>query len=106
MTPAEVLGLNGEGIALSVPITLTGYELREMSKERLPYKAGVRMVLQRGSETLDLKKTLQEQGLLEDVSLTYLYLPVTQLSLAVVLLDQNGFCLAYFWVPLLTDTKF
>eukprot|EP00913_Durusdinium_trenchii_P024213 g22733.t1 len=58
----QVLGLAGEGLTLSVPASLTGAQLRQRVRQRLPSKAGARVSLQTGARMLCAKTTLREQG--------------------------------------------
>lgn len=57
-----MLGLAGEGLTLSVPASLTGAQLRQRVRQRLPSKAGARVSLQTGARMLCAKTTLREQG--------------------------------------------
>ncbi|CAK9114397.1 Putative F-box and FNIP repeat-containing protein L60 [Durusdinium trenchii] len=60
----RVVGLDGEGFRLlGVPESLLGRHLQKMISERLPAKAGARVLVQKGAQMLSPAKSLKEQGL-------------------------------------------
>ena len=71
----QVVGVSGEGFQVQVPKSLTGSELRLIIRDRLPLKAGARVVVMKGSQKLSLTKTLAQEGLAqgEPSSLSYAY---------------------------------
>ena len=67
--------------APEVPLSMTGRQLRQMISAELPPKQGSRILVQHGSRTMSLDKTLRHQGLLgECVTLSYVYVPIDMLA--------------------------
>ena len=54
----QVVGVSGDGFQVRVPKSLTCFELRRIIRDRLPLKAGARVVVMKGSQKLSLSKTL------------------------------------------------
>ena len=71
----QVVGMGGDEFQVRVPKSITGSELRRIIRDRLPLKAGARVVVMKGSQKLSLSKTLAQQGLVqgEPNSLSYAY---------------------------------
>ena len=57
----EVLCLTGEGVTLSVPRSLLGYDLRRLVSEKLPCKPGAKLAVHHVNRKLTLDQTLGEQ---------------------------------------------
>ncbi|CAK9101497.1 unnamed protein product [Durusdinium trenchii] len=70
-----VVGVSGDGFKVRVPKSLTASELRNIIRDRLPLKAGARVVVMKGSQKLSLSKTLAQEGLVQEkpTSLSYAY---------------------------------
>ena len=62
----QVLCLTGEGVTLSVPRSMLGYDLRRRLSEKLAYKPGAKLAVHHMNQKLTLDKTLGEQGILEN----------------------------------------
>ena len=58
----QVLCLTGEGMTLSVPCSMLGYELRRLVSEKLPCKPGAKLAVHHVNTKLTLNQTLAEQG--------------------------------------------
>ena len=72
----HICGLSGEELMYTKPPAATlGWEVRQMVAERLPSKPGTRFLLHHGIWQLVLEKTLQEQGIVEEATLTYTFCP-------------------------------
>ena len=71
----EVCQLAGESLALQVPRSMMGHELRKRVAEMLPAKAGRRLVLHHGSQPLALNYTLKQQGLKDSSALSCTFVP-------------------------------
>ena len=71
----EVVGVSGDAFQVRVAKSLIGSELRRIIRDRLPLKAGARVVVMKGSQKLSLPKTLAQQGLVQEkpTSLSYAY---------------------------------
>ena len=74
----QVVGVGGDGFQVRVPKSLTCSELRRIIRNRLPLKAGARVVVMKGSQKLSLSKTLAQEGLVQEdqeepTSLSYAY---------------------------------
>jgi hypothetical protein len=59
----QVLCLTGEGVTLSVPRSMLGYDLRRLLSEKLPCKPGAKLALHHVNRKLALEETLGEQGI-------------------------------------------
>ena len=59
----QVLCLTGEGVTLSVPCSMLGYELRRLVSEKLPCKPGAKLAVHHVNTKLALNQTLAEQGI-------------------------------------------
>ena len=71
----HVLCLTGEGLTLSVPRSMIGYDLRRLVSQELPCKPGAKLAVHHGNAKLTLNQTLGEQGILEKsamISCTYI----------------------------------
>ena len=71
----EVLCLTGEGVTLSVPRSILGYDLRRLVSEKLPWKPGAKLVVHHVNGSLTLDQNLREQGIVgksATVSCTYI----------------------------------
>ena len=61
----EVLCLTGEGVTLSVPRSILGYDLSRLVSEKLPWKPGAKLAMHHVNRKLNLDQTLREQGIVE-----------------------------------------
>ena len=71
----EVLCLTGEGVTLSVPRSILGYDLRRLVSEKFPWKPGAKLAMFHENRKLNLDQTLREQGIVEKsavLSCTYM----------------------------------
>jgi hypothetical protein len=71
----EVLCLTGEGVTLSVPRSILGYDLSRLVSEKLPWKPGAKLAMHHVNRKLNLDQTLREQGIVEKsavLSCTYM----------------------------------
>ena len=71
----EVLCLTGEGVTLSVPRSILGYDLRRLVSEKLPWKPGAKLAMHHVNGSLTLDQNLREQGIVgksATVSCTYI----------------------------------
>jgi hypothetical protein len=59
----QVLCLNGEGVAVRLPRSALGYDLRRLVSEKLPYKPGTKLVVHHENRKLTLDQTLGEHGI-------------------------------------------
>ena len=59
----QVLCLTGEGVTLSVPRSMLGYDLRRLLSEKLPRKPGAKLAVHHVNAKLTLDQTLGEQGI-------------------------------------------
>ncbi|CAK8995790.1 unnamed protein product [Durusdinium trenchii] len=66
----RVVGLDGEGFTLRLPESKSGYDVWKMAKDRLPCKSGAAVSIYNGSEKLAMSRTLREQGLGQDSTLS------------------------------------
>ena len=57
----QVLCLTGEGVTLSVPCSMLGYELHRLVSEKLPRKPGAKLAMHHVNAKLTLNQTLAEQ---------------------------------------------
>ena len=75
----QVLFLTGEGVTLSVPRSMLGYELRRLVAEKLPCKPGAKLALHHVDAKpakLTLNQTLAEQGIVgKSAVLSCTYIP-------------------------------
>ena len=72
----HICGFSGEElIHTKLPAATLGREVRQMVAEKLPSKPGTRFFLHHGIWQLVLEKTLQEQGIVEEATLTYTFCP-------------------------------
>ena len=74
MVELHICGLSGEELMhTKLPAATLGQEVRQMVAEKLPSKPGTRFLLYHGVSKLMLNKTLQEQGIDQEVTLTYTF---------------------------------
>ena len=72
----QVLCLTGEGVTLSVPCSMLGYELRRLVSEKLPCKPGAKLAVHHVNTKLTLNQTLAEQGIVgKSAMLSCTYIP-------------------------------
>ena len=72
----QVLCLTGEGVALSVPRSMLGYDLRRLMSEKLPCKPGAKLAVHHVIGKLALDQTLGEQGIAgKSAMLSCTYIP-------------------------------
>ena len=72
----QVLCLTGEGVTLSVPCSMLGYELRRLVSEKLPCKPGAKLAVHHVNRKLALEETLGEQGIVgKSAMLSCTYIP-------------------------------
>ena len=72
----QVLCLTGEGVTLSVPCSMLGYELRRLVSEKLPCKPGAKLAVHHVNTKLTLNQTLAEQGVVgKSAMLSCTYIP-------------------------------
>ena len=72
----QVLCLGGEGVALSVPRSMLGYDLRRLVSEKLPCKPGAKLAVHHVNGKLTLDQTLGEQGIVgKPAMLSCTYIP-------------------------------
>ena len=72
----QVLCLTGEGVTLSVPRSMLGYELRRLVSEKLPCKPGAKLAVHHMNTGLTLNQTLGEQGVVgKSAMLSCTYIP-------------------------------
>ena len=72
----QVLCLTGEGVTLSVPCSMLGYELRRLVSEKLPCKPGAKLAVHHVNTKLTLNQTLAEQGIVgKSAMLSCTYMP-------------------------------
>ena len=72
----QVLCLTGEGVTLSVPCSMLGYELRRLVSEKLPCKPGAKLAMHHVNTKLTLNQTLAEQGIVgKSAMLSCTYIP-------------------------------
>ena len=72
----QVLCLTGEGVTLSVPCSMLGYELRRLVSEKLPCKPGAKLAVHHVNTKLALNQTLAEQGIVgKSAILSCTYIP-------------------------------
>ena len=72
----QVLCLTGEGVRLSVPRSMFGYDLRRLVSEKLPCKPGAKLAVHHVNAKLMLDQTLGEQGIVgKPAMLSCTYIP-------------------------------
>ena len=71
----DLVGVDGEGLNLKVPDSFLGRELHILVSRRLPSKPGAVRILQHKESIIEFNMTLQEQGLLTDTCLSFVYIP-------------------------------
>jgi len=72
----QVLCLTGEGVTLSVPCSMLGYELRRLVSEKLPCKPGAKLAVHHVNTKLTLNQTLAEKGIVgKSAMLSCTYIP-------------------------------
>ena len=72
----QVLCLTGEGVTLSVPCSMLGYELHRLVSEKLPCKPGAKLAVHHVNTKLALNQTLAEQGIVrKSAMLSCTYIP-------------------------------
>ena len=72
----QMLCLTGEGVTLSVPRSMLGYELRRLVSEKLPFKPGAKLAVHHANTMLALNQTLAEQGIVgKSAMLSCTYIP-------------------------------
>ena len=71
----HLLCLTGEGVTLSAPRTMLGYDLRKLVSERLPCKPAVKLAVHHVNRNLTLDRTLGEQGIGKSAMLSCTYIP-------------------------------
>ena len=72
----HICGLNGEELMrLHLHGACTGREVRQMVAEKLPSKPGATFLLYHGVSKLKLDKTLAEQGIVDEETLTHTFCP-------------------------------
>ena len=77
----HVLCLTGEGLTLSVPRSMIGYDLRRLVSQELPCKPGAKLAVHHGNAKLTLNQTLGEQGIFEkSAMLSCTYIPTNVYS--------------------------
>lgn len=82
----RVVGLDGEGFSLRLPDPKSGRDLFVLIRGRVPSKPGAQLSVYIGAEGLSLKKTLREQGIGSEETLSYMFLP-TNLAQAMNLIQ-------------------
>ena len=74
----EVLCLTGEGVRLSIPRSMLGYDLRRLVSEKLPCKPGAKLAVHHVNAKLTLNQTLEEQGIVgKSAMLSCTYIPTS-----------------------------
>ena len=74
----EVLCLTGEGVRLSIPRSMLGYDLRRLVSEKLPCKPGAKLAVHHVNAKLTLDQTLEEQGIVgKSAMLSCTYIPTS-----------------------------
>ena len=74
----QVLCLTGEGVTLSIPRSILGYDLRRLVSEKLPCKPGTKLAVHHVNAKLTLNQTLGEQGIVgESAMLSCTYIPTS-----------------------------
>ena len=76
----EVLCLTGEGVTLSVPRSMLGYDLRRLVSEKLPCKPGAKLAVHHVNRKLTLDQTLGEQEIAGKSALSCTYIPTNVYS--------------------------
>ena len=72
----QVLCLTGEGVTLSVPRCMLGYDLRRLVSEKLPCRPGAKLAVHHVNRKLALDQTLGEQGIAgKSTMLSSTYIP-------------------------------
>ena len=72
----QVLCLSGEGVALSVPRSMLGYDLRRLVSEKLPCKPGAKLAVHHMNRKLTFDQTLREQDIVgKSAMLSCTYIP-------------------------------
>ena len=72
----QVLCLTGEGVALSVPRSMLGYDLWRLVSEKLPCKPGAKLAMHHVNAKLRLNQTLGGQGMVgTSATLSCTYIP-------------------------------
>ena len=72
----QVLCLSGEGVALSVPRSMLGYDLRRLVSEKLPCKPGAKLAVHHMNRKLTFDQTLREQEIVgKSAMLSCTYIP-------------------------------
>ena len=72
----HVLCLTGEGVPLSVPRSMLGYDMRKLVSEKLPCKPGAKLAVHHMNRTLTFDQTLGEQGIaVKSAMLSCTYIP-------------------------------
>ena len=75
LTNLQVMCLNGDGCVLSVEASTLGREVLKMVSRQLPWKKGARISLHRLDLPLMLHQTLQEQGIVDNTTLSCTFVP-------------------------------
>ena len=72
----QMLCLTGEGVTLSAPRSMLGYELHRLVSEKLPFKPGAKLAVHHANTMLALNQTLAEQGIVgKSAILSCTYIP-------------------------------
>ena len=72
----QVLCLTGDGVTLSVPRCMLGYDLRRLVSEKLPCRPGAKLAVHHVNRKLALDQTLGEQGIAgKSTMLSSTYIP-------------------------------
>jgi len=71
----QMLCLTGEGVALSVPRSMLGHDLRRLMSQEFPCKPGATLAVHHVNEKLVLDQTLEQQGIGKSTMLSCTYIP-------------------------------
>ena len=71
----QLLCLTGEGVTLSVPRSMLGYDLHRLVSDKLPCKPGAKLAVHHGNAKLRLDQSLEEQGMEKSAMLSCTYMP-------------------------------
>ena len=71
----QMLCLTGEGVALSVPHSMLGHDLRRLMSQKFPCKPRATLAVHHANEKLVLDQTLEQQGIGKSTLLSCTYIP-------------------------------